>query len=81
MRIISIENRSDADGDAYGYIIFSDLARASYTILPGEQKGETRWELIEPGSTTWPPVTDAHRDLALAHLNEHGPRMPDDATA
>lgn len=78
MEILSIDNRSETDDDAHGYIIFSDLARLSFTLFPSK-KGETHWELVEPGTTTWPPVTDAHRELALAHLKEHGAKMPEAA--
>ena len=67
--------------EPFGYIIFSDLARLAYTrpVLAG--LGGPQWRLGGPGTTTWPPVTDAHHDMALDHLNTYGTEIPNVAAA
>jgi hypothetical protein len=77
LKIIGIDARDDDSG----YLIFSGLARLAYRRQQVTNYTDPVWVLGGPGTTTWPPVTQAHQDLALAHLTEHGARMPDDAAA
>lgn len=76
MKIIGIDDQGTAEGAA-GFLIFSDLARLAYARAPLADIGGPQWQLGGPGTTTWPPVTDAHHDLALAHLTEHGTKVPE----
>lgn len=80
MHIRAIDQRG-TEAEPSGYIIFSDLARLAYNRPALAGLGGPQWRLGGPGTTTWPPVTNAHHDMALAHLDTHGTKVPDVAAA
>lgn len=80
MKIESIDNRGD-DEVPFGYVYFDDGARTAYAKFTDEDTGDVEWKLSGPGSSHWKLPTARHDLMALTHLKEHGPKMPDDAAA
>lgn len=71
MKVVSVDNRANLE-PAWGFIHFDDRNSAAFTSKNGA------WEVGE-GGPNWPTATtDEHLEAALAHLEQYGPRMPDE---
>jgi len=80
LKIDGVDNRGD-EQRAFGYVYFNDGVRVSYANMPEKTTGKPAWQVGKPGDGPWPDPERWHYERALAHLTEHGARMPDDAAA
>lgn len=71
MKVVSVDNRATLE-PAWGFLHFDDRNSVAFASKDGS------WEVGE-GGPNWPTATtEAHLAAALAHLEQYGPRMPDD---
>lgn len=74
MKVASIDNRGER-GTPWGFVWFDDRESVAF------RAGADAWH-VEHGNPNWPGnAHNGHLDTALAHLNKHGMKVPDDTTA